>query len=207
MQKAYKNRVKFNRRAALGSELQKSAPSRGRWTEGLSHRKSGSTFHCDVEWWSQERSGEAASPGFYSWSLWCKYQGITLVVFLFRPKVGGGISLMVFLVIHISLPHAVLLPNWKVTKLKIFTNWNVVDLQCCVSLRYIAKWFSYIIFYIYIYFFFILFSIIYYYKELNIVPYDLHSRSLAIIYYTYNSVHPWIPNSNLSLPSPHFPLW
>ena len=41
---------------------------------------------------------------------------------LFRPKVGGGISLMVFLVIHISLLDAVLLPNWKVTKLKIFTS-------------------------------------------------------------------------------------
>ena len=119
-------------RACLTASLE--APSTVRWSDG-----------------GRERSGEAASPGFYSWSLWCKYQGITLVVFLFRPKVGGGISLMVFLVIHISLPHAVLLPNWKVTKLKIFTNWNVVDLQCCVSLRYTAKWFSYIIFYIYIY--------------------------------------------------------
>ena len=36
----------------------------------------------------------------------------------------------------------------------IFFNWSIVDLQCCVSFRCTAKWFSYT--YIYIYFFQIL---------------------------------------------------
>ena len=52
-----------------------------------------------------------------------------------------------------------------------FLSWRIVDLQCCVSFRRTAKWFSYIYVYIYIYiFFFRFFSIIVYYKILNTVP-------------------------------------
>ena len=47
-------------------------------------------------------------------------------------------------------------------------NWTAVDLQCCVSFRNTAKWFSYICVSVYIYILF--FSIIAYYKILNIVP-------------------------------------
>ena len=34
---------------------------------------------------------------------------------------------------------------------KFFKNWNIADLQCCVSFRYTAKWFSFMCVYIYIY--------------------------------------------------------
>ena len=51
--------------------------------------------------------------------------------------------------------------------LKIKKNWSIIDLQCCVSFWYTAKWF-YIYVYIYIYSF--SYSIIVYYKILNIVP-------------------------------------
>ena len=34
-----------------------------------------------------------------------------------------------------------------------FLNWSIVDLQCCVSFRYTAKWFSYTYIYIYIHIF------------------------------------------------------
>ena len=48
-----------------------------------------------------------------------------------------------------------------------FFNWNIIDLQHCISFWCMAKWFSYT--YINI-FFFIFFSIMVYYRTLNIVP-------------------------------------
>ena len=49
-------------------------------------------------------------------------------------------------------------------------NWNIIDLQCCVSFRYAVKWFNYILYYIHPQniFFFRFFSIISYYRILNI---------------------------------------
>ena len=108
MQKAHKNRMKFSRQAASGSALQKSAPSRG------GELKACLTVSLEAPstmTWSdavRERSAHAASPGFPWGSLRGKSQGITPVVFWFRPTVGGGISVMVFLVIRISLLDAIL---------------------------------------------------------------------------------------------------
>ena len=53
----------------------------------------------------------------------------------------------------------------------LFKNWNIVDLQCCVSFRYIAKWFSYP--YICIYSYPDSFHYSYYYMILSIVPYAI----------------------------------
>ena len=44
-----------------------------------------------------------------------------------------------------------------------FCNWSIVDIQCCVSFRYLAKWFSYIKFSRF-------FSLIDYYRILSTVP-------------------------------------
>lgn len=53
------------------------------------------------------------------------------------------------------------LTNFKI--LKIFLNWNIVDLKCCVTFRYIAQWVSYTYVCIYL-FFFRFFSQIDYYR-------------------------------------------
>ena len=58
---------------------------------------------------------------------------------------------------------------WRLCKTLFFFNvfyWSIVDLQCCVSFWYLAKWFSYA--YIYT-FFFRFFSIMLYHRILNIV--------------------------------------
>ena len=59
-----------------------------------------------------------------------------------------------------------------------FLNWSVVDLQCCVSFRCAAKWFSHI------YTLFIrFFSITGYYKTLTIVPCAIHQ--VLVVYLSY----------------------
>ena len=74
---------------------------------------------------------------------------------------------------HFFLPSA--LQGWYLPlHLHFFLNWSKVDLRCCVSFRWTAKWFSYSIslsLYLYIcIFFFRFFSIICYYKMLDIGP-------------------------------------
>ena len=61
-------------------------------------------------------------------------------------------------------------------------NWRVVDLQCCVSFRYTAKWFSYTHIYINL-FFFGVFSILGYYKILNIFPCAI--QKVLVVYLPY----------------------
>ena len=74
-----------------------------------------------------------------------------------------------------------------------FFYWSIVDLQCCVSFRYTAKWFIFlyicvcICMYVYI-FFFRLLSLIGYYKILSMFP-VLYSRSLLVIYFIYSSMY------------------
>ena len=80
-----------------------------------------------------------------------------------------------------------------------FLNWSIVDLQCCVSFRCTAQWFSfiyicvYVCIYIYIcIFFFRFFSLISYYKILSIVPWlapflnQIFAPSIPIIYAVLN---------------------
>ena len=62
----------------------------------------------------------------------------------------------------------------------LFKNWTIVDLQCCVSLRCTAKWFSYT--YIYIY----SFSGFFHCKLLQDIEY-------SFLWYT---VGPWFSNVN-----------
>ena len=67
---------------------------------------------------------------------------------------------------------------------------NIVDLQCCIGYRYMARWFSYM--YIkYIFYFYILFHIwLKYWIEFPV----LYCRSLLVIYFIYSSVYILIPN-------------
>ena len=68
----------------------------------------------------------------------------------------------------------------------------IVDLQCCVCLRYIAKWFIYICIYVLIFFKF--FSHIGCHKKLVEFP-VLYRRSLLDIYLIYSSMCVLIPSS------------
>ena len=78
--------------------------------------------------------------------------------------------------------------------------WSIVDLQYCVSFRYIAN--IYVCVYIYIFFFFRFFSVIGYYKMLNIVPCVIWSVLVIIlIYIAYVSVKP-TPNLSIYPSSP-----
>ena len=77
--------------------------------------------------------------------------------------------------------------------------WGLVDLQCCVSFRCTAKWFSYA--YTYIRSFsnsFPISVIAEYWAELPV----LYSRSSLVICFIYSSVYMSIPNSQ-SIPLPH----
>ena len=71
--------------------------------------------------------------------------------------------------------------------------WSIVDLQCCVSFSYTAKWISYTYTYIYIYIYI-----------LSRVP-VLYSRSLLVIHFIYSSVYMSIPMSQFN-PPPCYPL-
>ena len=71
-----------------------------------------------------------------------------------------------------------------------FFNGSIVDLQYCISFRYIAKQFSYI-------YFFRLYSIIGYYKKLNMVP-CLYSKSFLFICFMYSSLYLFIPAAGFS---------
>ena len=80
--------------------------------------------------------------------------------------------------------------------------WCMVDLQCCVSFRCTAKWFSYA--YTYIHSFSISFPVQVITEYWVAFP-VLCSRSLLIIYVIYSSVYMLIPN--LIYPSsPPFPF-
>ena len=73
--------------------------------------------------------------------------------------------------------------------------WSIVDLKCCVSFRYTAKWFSYT--YTYIHSFsdsFPIEVITEYWVEFPV----LYSRSLLIICFIYSSIYMLIPNSLFS---------
>ena len=66
--------------------------------------------------------------------------------------------------------------------------WSIVDLQCCLSFRYMVEWISYIYTYL---LYFGYFSHIDHYRVLSR---DLHAincvnRSLLVIYFTYSSVY------------------
>ena len=65
----------------------------------------------------------------------------SIIAFVIDPVWGSS---LMFLRVLLFLSH-------------LFIHCNIVDLQCCVSFRYTAKWFSYT--YTYIYFFRILFSL------------------------------------------------
>ena len=68
--------------------------------------------------------------------------------------------------------------------------WCIVDLQCCVSFRCMAKWFSYT----YIHSFSDSFPVGYY-RILSKIPCAIYSRSLLIIYFICSSVYMLIPDS------------
>ena len=76
-----------------------------------------------------------------------------------------------------------------------FLSWGIVDFQCCVSFRRMAKWFSYIHT-----LFFRLFSLIGYYKILSIVG----PCWLSILYIVVNICSSQTPN--LSFSPPPFPF-
>ena len=73
---------------------------------------------------------------------------------------------------------------------------NEVNLQCCVSFLYTAKWFSYI----YICIFFIFFSIMAYYRILNTLCYTVGPWCLSILCTKFAFANPKLP-INLS-PTP-----
>ena len=75
--------------------------------------------------------------------------------------------------------------------------WSIVDLQCCVSFCYVAKWFSYA--YIYT-FFFRFFSILLYHRILFSVLYC--SKSLLFIHPRNDS----FPSASAKLSHPLSPL-
>ena len=77
--------------------------------------------------------------------------------------------------------------------------WSIVDLQCCISFRHTAKWFSYTYTYTYS---FPIKLITEYWVEFPV----LCSRSLLVIYCIYNSVCMSVPNSQFIPPPPHFPF-
>ena len=91
-------------------------------------------------------------------------------------------------------------PSTKLNKglasafLKSVVYWSIVDLQCCVSFKCTAKWFSYKSIYI----LFPIFSIMDYHRILNIALCAMQ-QTLLFILPTYTSLHLLIPNSQLLL--------
>ena len=70
----------------------------------------------------------------------------------------------------------------------LFFNWSIVDVQCCVSFRCTAKWFSYI--YIHIF----LFQILFHYRLLQDIEYSslcytVEPRCLSILYMCFIFYH------------------
>ena len=67
--------------------------------------------------------------------------------------------------LNASLTRSIIAPSFFSIYLFIYFYWSIVNLQCCVSFKWTAKWFSYRC-----KFLFRLFSTISYYKILSIVP-------------------------------------
>ena len=82
------------------------------------------------------------------------------------------------------------LTNFKIKK-KLFKNWNIVDLKCCVTFRFIAQWVSYT--YVYMS---TLFQILFHYGLLQNVEYDfpcsiVGSCWLSILYISHIPLYDW----------------
>jgi len=104
---------------------------------------------------------------------------------MYWDRVKRSISKTPFLKLEMYTASEVINTNFK----EKFFNSSIVDLQCCVSFRYTAKWSSYICF------FFKFFSIIGYYKILNTVQFPvLDSRPLLFMYFIYSGMYMLTPN-------------
>ena len=73
----------------------------------------------------------------------------------------------------------------------LFFNWSLVNLQCYVSLKCTAEWFSYTHIYILFQIFFSIICITRYWILFTV----LYSKTLLLTYFIYSSVYMLIPNS------------